>query len=288
MSHQVAGLSMKKYYVTILIIYFSIGLQVVKAQASRIITLSSAISETVYALGYGKYLVATDVTSVWPEEINRLPKVSRNRSFSVEAIMAYRPDLVLVPEGDFSKENLYQFKSLGIRVIPVRQEFSVDGATKFIRQIGAAIGDKARGEQLAQQTTLRIRNTLSQLKKGIKVPKVLFIYARGVGTMNVAGKGSSIDALIKLAGGKNAIQEFSDFKPYTTEALIKSNPDVILMFDFGLKSLGGKESFLNFPGVAYTNAGKNKRIVEMNGPLLINFSNRLPEAVKALNSQIFQ
>jgi len=276
----------KKYYIVLIIISFFSATQYVAAQAKRIITLSSAISETVNALGYGKNILATDVTSVSPEEINRLPKVSRNRSFSIESITAYRPDLILVPEGDFSKENLYQFKSLGIRVVTIRQEFSVQGATKFIRHIAAAIGDKARGEQLAQKTESNINTTLSQLKKGSKSPKVLFIYARGVGTMNVAGKGSSIDAMIKLAGGKNAIQEFSDFKPYTTEALIKSNPDVILMFDFGLSSLGGRAAFLDLPGVSYTNAGKNKRIIEMNGPLLINFSNRLPEAIKALNNRI--
>lgn len=276
----------KKYYILLIIVSFFSATQYVAAQAKRIITLSSAISETVNALGYGKNILATDVTSVSPEEINRLPKVSRNRSFSVESITAYRPDLILVPEGDFSKENLYQFKSLGIRVVTIRQEFSIQGATKFIRQIAAAIGDKARGEQLAQKTESNINTTLSQLKKGSKSPKVLFIYARGVGTMNVAGKGSSIDEIIKLAGGKNAIQEFSDFKPYTTEALIKSNPDVILMFDFGLSSLGGRAAFLDLPGVSYTNAGKNKKIVEMNGPLLINFSNRLPEAIKALNNRI--
>jgi len=276
----------KKYYIVLIIVSYFSATQYVVAQAKRIITLSSAISETVNALGYGKNILATDVTSVWPEEINRLPKVSRNRSFSVESITAYRPDLILVPEGDFSKENLYQFKSLGIRVVTIRQEFSVKGATKFIRQIAAAIGDKARGEQLAQKTESNINTTLSQLKKGSKSPKVLFIYARGVGTMNVAGKGSSIDEIIKLAGGKNAIQEFSDFKPYTTEALIKSNPDVILMFDFGLSSLGGRAAFLDLPGVSYTNAGKNKKIIEMNGPLLINFSNRLPEAIKALNNRI--
>jgi len=276
----------KKYYIVLIIVSIFSATQNVAAQAKRIITLSSAISETVNALGYGKNILATDVTSVSPEEINRLPKVSRNRSFSVESITAYRPDLILVPEGDFSKENLYQFKSLGIRVVTIRQEFSVQGATKFIRQIAGAIGDKTRGEQLAQKTESNINTTLSQLKKGSKSPKVLFIYARGVGTMNVAGKGSSIDEIIKLAGGKNAIQEFSDFKPYTTEALIKSNPDVILMFDFGLSSLGGKAAFLDLPGVSYTNAGKNKKIIEMNGTLLINFSNRLPEAIKALNNRI--
>jgi iron complex transport system substrate-binding protein len=258
----------------------------VLAQAKRIITLGSSISETVHALGYGKSMVATDVTSVSPEEVNRLPKVSKNRSLSIESITAYRPDLILVPEGDLSKETLFQFKSLGIRVVSLKQEYSVQGALKFIRQIAGAIGDKARGELLVQKTERNIQSTLGQLKKGNKIPKVLFIYARGVGTMNVAGKGSSIDAIIKLSGGKNAIQEFNEFKPYTTEALIKSNPDIILLFDFGLSSLGGKEAFLDMPGVSYTNAGKNKRIIEMNGPLLINFSNRLPEAIKTLNSRI--
>ena len=94
----------KKYYIVLIIVSFFSAIQYVAAQAKRIITLSSAISETVNALGYGKNILATDVTSVWPEEINRLPKVSRNRSFSVESITAYRPDLILVPEGDFSKE----------------------------------------------------------------------------------------------------------------------------------------------------------------------------------------
>ncbi|MNL67754.1 Hemin-binding periplasmic protein HmuT precursor [compost metagenome] len=94
-----------------------------------------------------------------------------------------------------------------------------------------------------------------------------------------------MDAIIRLAGGKNAAQGFSKFKPYTTEALVNANPDIILMFDFGYKSLGGINSILKMPGVMLTNAGKNKKIVEMNGELLINFSARLGEAISELNSK---
>ena len=61
--------------------------------------------------------------------------------------------------------------------------------------------------------------------------------------------------------------------------LPQDNPDVILMFDFGLSSLGGTEAVLKMPGVAQTNAGKNKRIVQMDGELLINFSVRLDQAI---------
>lgn len=106
--------------------------------------------------------------------------------------------------------------------------------------------------------------------------------------MSVAGKGSSLDAMITLAGAKNAVQEFADFKPYTTEALVKANPDVILLFDFGLSSLGGKEAVLKMPGMRLTEAGKNKRILEMSPTLLVNFSTRLPEAVLELNKELHQ
>lgn len=257
------------------------------AQAKRIVTLSGAISETVSALGLGKNIVAVDVTSVYPETINRLPKVSRNRALSVESILSFHPDLILVPDGDLSKAHLSQFKSMGVRVVQIRQEYSVAGALKFIRQIAAALAMNEKVEIMARNAEQEIKKALNELKKGKKLQKVLFIYARGTGTMNVAGKGSSIDAIIQLAGGKNAIQEFNEFKPYTTEALIKSNPDVILMFDFGVSSLGGKDAILKMPGVNFTNAGKNKKIIEMDGPLLINFSTRLAEAIRTLNAKIY-
>lgn len=255
------------------------------AQPKKIICLSAAITETVRALGMGKNIVAVDVTSVWPQEVNQLPKVSRNRSVSAEGITSFRPDLVLVPEGDLSREVLSQLKSVGIHVAQIRQDYAAAGAMAFIRKIAGSLDRKAAGEVLAKKTEASLQTTLKQRKTG-KAPKVLFIYARGSGTMSVAGKGSSIDAIIHLAGGKNAIQDFSDFKPYTTEALVKANPDIILMFDFGLSSLGGKDAVLRMPGVNYTAAGKNKKIIEMDGPLLVNFSTRLPEAIRELNARI--
>lgn len=114
---------------------------------------------------------------------------------------------------------------------------------------------------------------------------MLFIYARGTGVMMVAGKDTNIDAIIKLAGGKNTAQGFSKFKPYTTESLVNANPDLILMFDFGYKSLGGAAGILKMPGVSLTNAGKNRRIVEMNGELLTGFSTRLAQAITQLNDK---
>jgi len=254
------------------------------AAPKRIITLSGALTETVDALGLGSNIVATDVTSIYPAYVKKLPKVSRNRSVSTESLISFAPDLILAPEGDLSKEIQYQLKASGIRLVTIKQQYSATGALSFIQSVANALDLPDKGKILAQKTAQRIELANTQIKSSnAKTNKVLFIYARGTGTMSVAGKGSSVDALIKMAGGRNAISEFSDFKPYTTEALVKANPDIILLFDFGLSSLGGKESFLKMPGVQLTQAGKKGKILTIDGQLLINFSVRLPDAMLSLH-----
>lgn len=255
----------------------------------RIITLSGALTEVADALGFGKNIVAVDVTSEFPAYVKQLPKVSRNRSLSVEGLMAYRPDIVLAPEGDISKAIQSQLKAAGIALVNIKQEYSVKGALQFIRAVASALQVPEKGQSLALQTEKEVNAELEKIRQAKrKTPGVLFIYARGAGAMSVAGKGSNMDALIQLAGGKNVVQEFSDFKPYSTEAMIRANPDAILLFDFGLSSLGGKNALLKMPGITTTKAGKNKCIIEMDGPLLVNFSVRLATAIRELNRQLVQ
>ncbi len=267
----------------VLCFYFLIG----RADTVRIITLSSAITETVFGLGLGKFVVATDVTSVSPRAAAALPRVSKNRSMSAEGLMAFKPTVVLAIEGEVPPAVVKQVSKGGIKFVTLKQGFSVKGSLKFIQDVADGIGEPESGRLAVQRTKLSLDRTLEVVSKESKSktkPRVLFIYARGTGTMSVAGKGSSIDAMMELAGGKNAVQEFSDFKPYTTEALVEANPDIILMFDFGASSIGGKEAILKLPGVRITEAGKYGRILVMNAALLVNFSTRLPEAIMELHT----
>lgn len=258
------------------------------AQPKRIITLGGAITETVVDLGFEKQIIAVDVTSEYPQYIKKLPKVSKNRSVSAEGLMAFRPDLIIAPYGDVPYGVIQSLKGAGIKFVAIKQEYSVKGALQFIREVGIALGEKDKGNKLALETGQRINKVLQTVKLSKKKPEVLFIYARGTGTMTVAGKGSNMDAIITLAGGRNAIQEFNRYKTYSTEALVNANPDVLFLFDFGMESLGGSSGLLKMPGVAYTNAGKNKRIAAMDGPLMINFSTRLDQAILALHKEFLK
>lgn len=255
----------------------------------RIITLSGALSEVADALGFGNKIVAVDVTSEYPAHIKQLPKVSRNRSLSVEGIMMYRPDIVLAPDGHITNATLSQLRSAGVKVVTIHQEYSLKGAKQFIEEVANALGVAPQGKALAAKVQQEATTELEAIKKsGDKVPTAIFIYARGAGAMSVAGKGSNMDAMIQLAGAKNAVQEFYDFKSYSTESLVKANPDIIILFDFGISSLGGQNSLLQMPGMQATKAGKNKAVVVMDGPLLVNFSVRLPQAIKELHQRMMQ
>lgn len=277
-----------KKWILIVLVYTILWMPAGAVVPKRVITLGSALTETVYAMGYGAFIVATDVTSVSPAEAAKLPRVSKNRSVSTEGLLAYRPDLILAPAGDISAAVVSQLKSAGVRVVEVRQEYSEKGAVQYIQTVAQAMNAPEKGKSLVAKVQQELSAAKTAIQKSAigKKTKVLFIYARGTGTMSVAGKGSSLDAIIELSGARNAVQEFADFKPYTTESLVKANPDIILMFDFGISSLGGKDAILKMPGVRATSAGKNKRIIQMNGPLLINFSTRLPEAILQLNKSI--
>ena len=148
--------------------------------AERIVTLGTAITETVDALGLGTLIVATDVTSEHPAYIKKLPKVSRNRSLSVEGLMQFQPDLVLAQEGDISSAVLTQLKKIGVKVISIHQEFSVKGAERFIMDVAGALQVKQQGELLVQQMRKSLKPFTYRVKNDTKpTVKVLFIYVRG-------------------------------------------------------------------------------------------------------------
>ncbi|MBO3270531.1 heme/hemin ABC transporter substrate-binding protein [Hymenobacter defluvii] len=248
------------------------------AAPARIVSLSGTISEMVCDLGHQADLVGVDVTSTYPATLATLPKVGHTRSISAEGVLALRPTLVLGTTESIKPEVAAQLRSAGVSVQLFKQEYSVAGTKKLVQEVASLLGATAQVPAL----TKKLDADLTKVQKPTKAPKVLFVYARGTGTMMVAGQGTSVEKVIQLAGGQNAAVGFSDFKPLTAEALVAANPDYLLLFDSGLESLGGKAGLLQVPGVAQTTAGRTGHIIEMDGQLLTGFGPRLGQAAAEL------
>lgn len=253
-----------------------------KNDISRIVSLNGAVTEIIAALGYEKNIVGRDVTSTYPESVKNNDKIQDlghvARGLSVEALLALKPTIIFGTEKDMTPDLQSKLKASGITTIIFKQDFSSEGAKKLIADVAA---------ELNHEDFKSIQDKIDTDRQGLtkfeKAPKVLFIYARGANMLMVSGTGTPIESMIQLAGGENAVTDFADFKPLTPEALIKGNPDVILLFESGAQSVNGTEGVLKIPGVDKTNAGKNKNIITMDGGLLTNFGPRTGEAAKGLN-----
>lgn len=253
----------------------------VEVQKENIVSLSGAITETIYSLGRGEEIVGRDVTSTFPLEASGIDLGHVNQ-LSIEAVLATSPSLVLYSEKDINQEVFSKINKTQIKVENVEHDFTVEGAKELITTLAGILNVEEYDHLLN-----KIDGDLAQLQPLAEKPKVLFIYARQ-NLLMVAGKDTPMQAMVELAGGESAITEFDGFKPLTPEALLQINPDVILLFDKGFQALGGNEGLFEFPGMEQTNAGINKRVVTMDGGLMTNFGPRVGEAALELNQKLIE
>lgn len=251
----------------------------------KIVSLNGPVTEVLAAIGLERNIVGTDITSNYPESVKAKPKLGHIKSINAEGVMALRPNLIIGLAKEVSPALQAQFKNTGVSLLLVDQEHSIVGAKKMIKTLADSLHREKAGDSLLKilDEQLAVKPASSAIK-----PKVLFIYARGTGTMMVGGTGTQVAKMIELAGGQNAVTAFADYKPLTAEALVKANPDVILLFSTGLESLGGAQGLSKVQGVKQTKAGQNQKIVSMDGELLTSFGPRLGLAIQELAKKIHE
>ncbi|MEL7532990.1 MAG: ABC transporter substrate-binding protein [Bacteroidota bacterium] len=248
-------------------------------EETRIISVNGALTEILCEAGLAGNLVGLDITSNYPDSIQSLPKLGYNRKIPAEGVVALDPDLIIAKTGDLKPEVYNQIKASGAKFWFFDQTYTLDGTRELIAQLSDSLQNPVLKTRLIDQ----IDKDLAEVEQIPEAPKVLFVYARGAGSLSVAGKETQVQETILLAGGQNVDLDFEGFKPLSSEILVQANPDVILLFESGLNSLAGAEGLLDLPGVKETNAGKHRRFIAMDGQLLTGFGPRLGQAVYELN-----
>lgn len=256
--------------------------------SSRIVTLGGTITEIVFALGAGERVVGVDASSSFPEAANQLPKVAYHRRLSTEGVLSLRPTLIIATTEAGPPEAIQQLESAGVTVLVLPHEPTVENAIAKIERIAAALNVQARGTALIQALKKELSQVQSSIPQTAAQAKILFLYARGQGTLMVAGQDTAADTMIDLAGGTNAVQGYNGYKPLTSEAAVAAAPDLILLMDSGLESIGGAQGLWQLPGLALTPAGQQGRVLSMDGLFLLGFGPRLGQAALALNEALYE
>jgi len=268
------------------ILLYVLGAQAIAAESPRLVTLGGDITEIVFALGTGSEVVAADTSSVFPPQADTIPKVGYQRQLSAEGVLAQNPTLVLASDDAGPATALTQLRDAGVRLEIVAADDTVDGAVSKIRRVAALLDRQPAGERLITALQAALKRAEAERALAAAAPRVLFVYARGAGTVSVSGRGTAAAAMIALAGGTNAVNELDGFKPLTAEAAVAAAPDVVLMLSRGVDSLGGAEGVWTQPGLAQTPAARERRLVVMDDLYLLGFGPRTGDAVVDLVRQL--
>jgi iron complex transport system substrate-binding protein len=251
----------------------------------RIITAGSAITETVCALGDCDKIIASDRTSLYPTQIQKLPSIGYRSGINAEGIISLKPTLIIAEKDYVEDAVLSQIASSNIKLIIIERKNDVHGTKKLIGQIAEALGRQVEGKKLIESIEVDIADATMLLQQATSKPKVLCVYNRGAATVSMAG-GETFADILKYVGADNAIKNAEGYKPLNAEAMIEANPEYILMVSSGFQSIGGMEGALKIPGVLQTTAGKKKQIIALDALMLTNFGPRVGQAVKELVLQL--
>lgn len=257
------------------------GAPVIIRDASRVVTAGGSVTEIVYALGAESRLVGVDQSSVFPEAAMKLPQVGYVRTLASEGVLSLNPTLFISTTEAGPPPAIAQVRETGVPVLLLTSEHSAEGVKRKIRGVAAAFGRNEVGEQLVASLEKDLDEAGKLVAATPERPRVMFIYARGQGTLNVAGKKTAADEMIRLAGGVNAF-EYDNYKPLSAESVVAAAPDVILLPSRGLDATGGIEGVLKLPGVAQSPAGRNRRVVALDDLVLLGFGPRMGRGVKEL------
>jgi iron complex transport system substrate-binding protein len=235
------------------------------AAQTRIITIGGAATEIVFALGKGDEVVAVDLSSTYPEEATKLPQVGYIRQISPEGVLSLNPDLIVTTESLGPPAAKAAMKRVSIPVVWCPEPESPEALYASLEEVGAALDREAQAAALIAQIQEQLTDVQLQTSQWPQAPRVVFFLQPPTASRGgmVGGSGTRADELIKLAGGVNAASDVTRFQPYSLEALIAAQPDVILLGSGLGHGAGPKdvEYLLNLKELSGVPAVKNGRVV---------------------------
>ena len=252
----------------------------------RLVTISGAITEVVYALGAEAQLVGTDTTSLYPAAALKTPKVGYMRQLSAEGVLSLRPDAVIATTEAGPPVVMDQLRSAGVKVELIHADHSWGEVQRKVQAVGRVSARQAEARALQARLDAEWDAVQQRVAAAGRVrPRVLFILSHSA-SPQVAGLNTAAHAFIGFAGGVNAIGGFEGYRPMTAEAMAGAAPDWILSSNQSIEAHGGVEKFWLRPELALTPAYRKRALVTMDALQLLGFGPRLPQAVAQVHARL--
>jgi len=215
------------------------GISVTFAQPpQRIVSLLPSLTETVCELGQCARLVGVDRYSNYPASVKKLPQVGGGLDPNIEAVVALKPDLVLMATSSRSGERL---QSLGIKVLALEPKTHAD-VKRVLEKVGQVLG-VANAQSIWRIIDAATSAAAQSLPKSLDATRVYFEVDPGP---YGAGESSFIGETLTRLGVKNIIPaKLGPFPKLNPEFIVRANPDVIMIGQRSVDSMAQRPGWVS-------------------------------------------
>ena len=254
--------------------------------ATRVVALSAADCEVLYAVGAGDALVGRGEYCDYPAEVLEVPSVQSGYDTNIEQIIALEPQVLLMSTMAQTEEQIAQLEEAGIKVV-VSDAQDIEGVYTAVEMIGKLMGKEKEAEQviISMQTAFAdLSNSTAGRGKTVYFEVSPLEY--GLWT---AGSGTFMNEIAEMLGMKNIFDDVQGWAEISEEQVIERNPDYIVTITmyFG-EGPTPEEEIMGRTGWENVTAVKNGAILNLVNNELSRPTPRLKDGAILLNNFVVE
>lgn len=249
------------------------GVVVVLPQSpQRIVSLLPSLTETVCELGQCHRLVGVDRYSNHPASVRALPKVGGGIDPNIEAIVALKPDVVLMAT---SSRGVQRLEALGLKVLAMEPKSSAD-AQRVMGKLGQLLG-VPDADRIWRAIDAGVMAAAQSLPPGARPLRVYYEVSAGG---YAAGTQSFIGEMMARLGVQNILTpDLGPFPRINPEYVVRANPDLIMI---GVRNVQGMEQRPGWRGMRALREQRVCVFTEAESDVLVRPGPRMAEAARVM------
>jgi ABC-type Fe3+-hydroxamate transport system substrate-binding protein len=247
------------------------------APARRVVSLIPAATELLFAIGADAAVVGRTSYCDYPPAAHSVPDLGDGIKPSIEAVLARKPDLVVLYNSGQNAAVAGRLAELGVPTLRINTDALRD-VPRVGRILGQLTGHQSAAESLAVVFDTALANATKGSVSGHRPRVLLLVWEQPPMTI---GRGSFLSELVERAGGENLFADVTASSGVVSiEAVAARNPDLIFT------TTDGPSGFASRPEWQVVGAVRRHRFLRVSGSEFNRPSPRAPAAIRELAAKL--
>ncbi|KPU42434.1 vitamin B12-binding protein precursor [Oxobacter pfennigii] len=259
----------------------------IKEPVTRIVAITAANAEIVYALGLGDTMVGRGEYCDYPAEVLEVASVGSGNDTNIEQIISLKPQVVFMGTMAQTNEQINQLTQAGIAVV-ASDAIDIAGTYKSIALMGKILNRNEEAAKIIENMKTKIDDIGAKASAKASGKSIYFEVSPLEFGLWTAGSNTFMDEAANILGLKNTFGDISDWAEISEEQVLERNPDYIMTvtmyFGEGLEPV---ESIKSRPGWNNVKAVANNGIINMPNNELTRPGPRLADGVEMLYNFVY-